>query len=130
MPLTFHPDAGAIVICDFTTGFRAPEMVKLRPVVIISPRRRRGQLATVVPLSSTQPAPLEPWHFQIPSGAYPSAHGPMWAKCDVLATVALDRLDRVKVRDAAGRRTYRVFQLDAAALEAVQDAVKAALGLS
>ena len=53
----------------------------------------------------------------------------MWAKCDVLATVALDRLDRVKVRDAGGRRTYQVFQLDAAALSAVRDAVKAALRL-
>lgn len=53
----------------------------------------------------------------------------MWAKCDMLATVALDRLDRVKVRDAAGRRTYEVFHLDAAALRAVQAGVKAALGL-
>lgn len=129
MPLTFHPDPGAIVMCDFTTGFRPPEMVKLRPVVVISPRRRRTQLATVVPLSSTQPVPLEPWHFQLPPGAYPPARGPMWAKCDVLATVALDRLDRVKVRDAAGRRTYQVFHLDAAAVLAVQVAVKAALRL-
>jgi len=26
--MTFHPDPGAIVICDFTTGFRPSEMVK------------------------------------------------------------------------------------------------------
>ena len=130
MPLSFHPDPGTIVICDFTTGFRPPEMVKLRPVVIVSPRRRRGQLATVVPLSSTPPAPLEPWHYQIPAGTYPPARGPMWAKCDMLPTVALDRLDRVKVRDAAGRRTYETFHLDAAALEAVRAAVKAALGFA
>ena len=105
-------------------------MVKLRPVVVISPRRRRAQLVTVVPLSSTSPVPLEPWHFQLPTGAYPPARGPMWAKCDMLATVALDRLDRVKVRDVAGRRTYEAFHLDAAALEAVRAAVKAALGFS
>lgn len=105
-------------------------MVKLRPVVVISPRRRRAQLVTVVPLSSTSPAPFEAWHFQLPTGAYPPARGPMWAKCDMLATVALDRLDRVKVRDTAGRRTYEAFHLDAVALEAVRAAVKAALGFS
>jgi len=52
----------------------------------------------------------------------------MWAKCDILATVAFDRLDRVKVRDVSGRRTYEAFHLNAAALEAVRAAVKAALG--
>jgi uncharacterized protein YifN (PemK superfamily) len=31
MPLTFHPNAGDIVICDYSTGFQPPEMVKVRP---------------------------------------------------------------------------------------------------
>ena len=41
-------------MCDFDTGFKAPEMVKKRPVVVISPRRRRSsaQFYTVVPLST------------------------------------------------------------------------------
>jgi hypothetical protein len=32
------------VICDFSTGFRPPETVKIRPVVVIviSPRRREA----------------------------------------------------------------------------------------
>jgi hypothetical protein len=29
MPLTFHPKPGTIVICDYSTGFRPPEMVKV-----------------------------------------------------------------------------------------------------
>ena len=128
MPLTFHPGAGAIVICDFSTGFRAPEMVKVRPVVVISPRRRRGQLATVIPLSSTEPIPAEPWHLLIAPGVYPPARGPMWAKADMVVTVALDRLDRVKVRDAQGNRAYHVYQLPAADMPALRAAVLAALG--
>ena len=128
MPLTFHPGAGAIVICDFSTGFRTPEMVKVRPVVVISPRRRREQLATVIPLSSTEPAPTEPWHFVVPPGVYPPARGPMWAKADMLVTVALARLDRVMARDPSGRRTYQVFQFGEANMVGLRRAVLAALG--
>lgn len=128
MPLTFHPGPGAIVICDFSTGFRPPEMVKLRPVVVISPRRRTTQLATVVPLSSTAPVPVEPWHYRLPPGVYPPARGPIWAKCDMVATVSLDRLDRVRVK-SGGTRTYQTFQLGDADLAAILTAVRAALGL-
>jgi mRNA interferase MazF len=130
MALTFHPGAGAIVICDFSTGFKAPEMVKVRPVVVISPRRRRGQLATVIPLSSTEPTPAEPWHFAIPPGVYPPARGPMWAKADMVVTVALDRLDRVLMRNASGQRTYHVFQLSEADMAGLRRAVLAALGFA
>lgn len=129
MPLTFHPGPGAIVICDFSEGFRPPEMVRVRPVVVISPRRRATQLVTVVPLSSVPPAPPEPWHYQLPPGAYPPARGPIWAKCDVVATVVLTRLDRVKAR-IAGQRVYQTFQLGDADLAAILAAVRAALGLA
>lgn len=129
MALAFHPGPGAIVICNFETGFRAPEMVKTRPVVVISPRRRGGQLVTVVPLSSTEPQRAEPWHHRLSPGAYPPARGPMWAKCDMLATVALHRLDRVKVK-RAGVRTYQAYQLPAGDLVAILACVRAALGVS
>lgn len=129
MPLTFHPGPGAIVICDFSTGFRPPEMVKVRPVVVISPRRRTTQLATVVPLSSTAPVPAEPWHYRLPPGVYPPARGPIWAKCDMVATVSFDRFDRVRVK-SGGTRTYHTFQLGSADLAAILAAVRAALGLA
>jgi len=128
VPLTFHPDRGTILICDFSTGFRPPEMVKVRPVVVISPRRRRGSgLVTVVPLSSTPPEPPEPWHYGLPAGVYPPARAPMWAKCDMVATVALDRLDRIKTRDARGNRSYQVYQIGEHHLQAVLKCVRAAL---
>lgn len=103
-------------------------MVKVRPVVVISPRRRSGQLVTVVPLSSTAPVPVDPWHYNLPPGAYPPARGPIWAKCDMVTTVALERLDRVKT-SVDGRRVYRTFQLADADLAAILAGVRAALGL-
>lgn len=130
MPLTFHPPTGTIVICDFGTGFMAPEMVKVRPVVILSPRfRSRPNLCTVVPLSSTEPSPLERYHHLLSSGAYPPARGPMWAKCDMLSTVSLARLDRIKVRGEGGKRAYLTFQMPAGDLQAIQKCVRVALGL-
>ena len=130
MPLTFHPIPGVIVICDFSTGFRAPEMVKKRPVVIISPRRRMGQLVTVVPLSSSEPKPVEPWHWPVPDGIYPPARGPMWGKADIVQTVGLDRLDRIMVRQRDGTRAYHVYQLTELQLSSLRFAVRAGLGLA
>jgi uncharacterized protein YifN (PemK superfamily) len=106
MPLNFHPAPGLILICDFTTGFQPPEMVKKRPVVVISPRRRNGQLVTVVPLSSVEPIPSEPWHHKLVDGTYPLARSPMWAKCDMVQTVGTFRLDRVMTKDINGKRAY------------------------
>ena len=52
-----HPlPAGTILLCNYDSGFRPPEMVKKRPCIIISPRLpHREQLCTVVPLSTTRP---------------------------------------------------------------------------
>lgn len=130
MALGFHPHAGDIVICDYSTGFKPPEMVKVRPVVVISPRRRSSQLVTVVPISSVAPSPVEPWHYLLPDGAYPPARGPVWVKADMVATVALARLDRVKMKEPGGSRSYQVFRLSQGDLLAIGAAVKAALGLS
>jgi mRNA interferase MazF len=129
MALGFHANAGDIVICDYSTGFKPPEMVKVRPVVVISPRRRGGQLVTVVPLSSAAPSPVEPWHYLLPEGAYPPARGPVWVKADMIATIALARLDRVKMRGADGSSVYQVFRLGPDAMRAIGLAVKAALNL-
>jgi hypothetical protein len=37
MSISEHPHTGVVVMCDYNSGFRLPEMVKRRPVVIISP---------------------------------------------------------------------------------------------
>ena len=104
-------------------------MVKVRPVVVLSPRRRTSDLVTVVPLSSTPPAPLLPWHLDMPADAYPPARDPMWAKCDVVVTVALGRLDRVRTKGPQGERVYSTPALAPATFAALQACVRAALGL-
>ncbi|MCB2262482.1 MAG: type II toxin-antitoxin system PemK/MazF family toxin, partial [Candidatus Thiosymbion ectosymbiont of Robbea hypermnestra] len=72
MALTFHPRPGMVLICDFNTGFKAPEMIKRRPVVVISPRpRRSNQLCTIVPLSTTVPNPVEPFHHRMDPRSLP-----------------------------------------------------------
>ena len=54
-----------LLYCDFSTGFQPPEMVKRRPVVLISPRRKNAALCTVVPLSTKEPVPIEDYHHRM-----------------------------------------------------------------
>lgn len=84
-------------------------MIKKRPVVVISPRPRRGkQLCSVVPLSTTIPAPIEDHHHKLNPRSLPGtfSKNETWAKCDMIATVSLSRLDRVMVKDGLGKRSY------------------------
>jgi hypothetical protein len=50
-------------------------------------------------------------------------------KADMVATIALARLDRVKMRRADGLAVYQVFRLGPDAMGAIGLAVKAALNL-
>jgi len=98
MPITFHPRPGTVLICDFSTGFQPPEMVKRRHVVVVSPRRRHHSgLCLVVPFSTVAPDPVEAFHHLIRVGTYPFFHPQkdVWAKGDMLTCVAFRRLDRV-----------------------------------
>lgn len=131
--LWFHPKPGTLLMCDYNTGFVAPEMIKKRPVVVISPRPRRStQLCTVVPLSATAPDPIEPHHHKMDAASLPGPWGKIetWAKCDMLATVALSRLDRIMVgKKPDGTRIYAAPQVTGADLKAIQQAVIAGLGI-
>ncbi|EIC19790.1 type II toxin-antitoxin system PemK/MazF family toxin [Thiorhodovibrio frisius] len=133
MPLTFHPHPGMVLICDFNTGFKAPEMIKRRPVVVISPRpRRTNQLCTIVPLSTTAPNPVEPFHHRMDRRSLPGklARKETWAKCDMLATVSLERLDRVMVgKEPTGKRIYIAQQVLDEDFEAIRRGVMIALGV-
>ena len=133
MPLTFHPHPGMVLICDFNTGFKAPEMIKRRPVVVISPRpRRSNQLCTIVPLSTTAPNPVEPFHHRMDPKSLPGklARKETWAKCDMMATVALTRLDRVMVgKEPSGKRIFVADPVTSDDLKAIRRGVMTALGL-
>lgn len=134
MSLNFHPKPGAVLICDFTTGFKKPEMIKKRPIVVLSPRpRRKTQLCTVVPLSTTKPVPIEDYHHCLNSFSLPEilAQQETWAKCDMLATVALDRLERVYVgKNLNGKRLYVAHRVTSEDFKKLQQCVLVALGLA
>lgn len=106
MALKFHPERGMVVICTFD-GFREPEMVKRRPVIVISPRmRHRSGLCTVVPLSTTEPQPAQPYHHRItvnPPLPAPYDAVRMWVKADMLYTVGFDRLSMPHFKTSTGR---------------------------
>ena len=129
--LTFQPKPGTLLMCDFT-GLKAPEMIKTRPVVVISPRRRSSpRICTIVPLSTTAPNPVEPFHHRMNPQSLPVSFRKQdsWAKCDMLYTMALDRLDRVKLR-IGGRRAYRAPQVLVEDLDAIRRGIAKALGLT
>ena len=129
--LTFQPKPGMLLICNFT-GFQAPEMIKVRPVVVISPRRRSGtRLCTIVPLSTTVPSPVEPFHHRMDPRSLPSRFRVQdsWAKCDMVYTVALDRLDRVRLR-IGGRWTYCVPRVLGQDLDSIRRGVLKAFDLT
>lgn len=114
-------------MCDFTTGFVPPEMVKRRHVVVVSPRyRRHTGLCLVVPFSTVVPHEVEPHHVEIPPGRYDffDPVKPAWAKADMLTCVSYGRLDRLLLY---GR--YAAPQLNPEDLMRIQRAVAEALQL-
>jgi mRNA interferase MazF len=108
MAIFFHPPAGTLLMCDFNTGFKPPEMVKKRPVVIVSHKHKN--VATVVPLSCTEPIPFESHHWEMSPMSLPaSLRGDRcWAKCDMVSCVGFARLDRIMDGKCpnTGRRVY------------------------
>ncbi len=131
MAIEFHPSLGAVLMCDYR-GFKPPEMVKKRLVVVIS--RKHRDLATVVPLSGTEPDPLEKCHHAMHDASLPQPFrgGQMWAKCDLITTVAFHRLDRVRIgkHPTTGKRMYSTKPVRPEDLAAIQEAVLHVLGLS
>lgn len=96
MALMFQPKVGSVLMCSFE-GFVEPEMVKRRPVVVIARNKGNCRLVTVVPLSTTEPDFEEAYHYQLPTNPVPAyAAKRCWAKCDMVATVSIERMDRLK----------------------------------
>jgi len=133
MPIQFHPKPGTLLFCDFGTGFRPPEIVKKRPVVVLS--KSHQQLATVVPISTTTPIRIEEWHHQLDPKSIPQGMRqgslPHWAKCDIIMTVGFWRLDRVKTgkHPTTGKRMFVTHVICREDLIAIRRAVSKVLGL-
>ena len=108
MAITFHPNPGTILECDYS-GMKEPEMVKKRPVLVISPRSRIHGLVTVVAISTTAPHTLLPWHYSL---ILPKPLAPSWPECevwikgDMINTFRLARFDRFHTKTDSGRKYY------------------------
>jgi len=121
-----------VLMCDFSTGFKPPEMVKVRPVIVVSPQRHNRDTCIVVPLSSTEPDPIESFHHKLDPLSLPSKlrAETSWVKGDMITAVALHRLDRVRNgRSAAGARLYVSHKVTPIDWAATQHAVAIALGM-
>jgi len=135
MEMRYAPLAGQILICNYDTGFREPEMVKERLVVVVSPRLpHRDGLCTVVPLSTTPPRSGIRYQCKValPYSAPPPYEGQFkFAKADMLATVAYRRLTMPYTgRDPrSGKRKYLKMVLVPDELAKVRRSVLFALGL-
>ena len=133
------PKPGQVFVCDFS-GYVKPEMVKLRRVVVISPRHTGAPLALVVPISTQTPREILPIHVRLPGGAvYRCFTGveEVWVKADLIAHVRYDRLNKVRIPILDGfgnpiRSRYEFLPtttLSPEHFKAVRGAVLHALGL-
>ncbi len=129
----FHPKCGMVLLCDFS-GFRPPEMTKKRPAVIAGEEGAgRAGTCLVVPLSTVAPDPVMGFHHGLDRASLPTSmwNEVTWAKCDMVTTVASDRLDRVmNGRDALGKRYCVTHQVVSADLAAIRRGVLVALHMS
>lgn len=136
MPLNYPVKPRTIVLCDYSLGgFRAPEMVKRRPAVVISGQLpRRNNLLTVVPLSGTASDPRNLYHCRIELSdplPDPFAETEWWVKADMIATVGLQRLDLFRTdRDQYGKRKYLTnLKVSEEQFAQILDAVRHSLGI-
>jgi mRNA interferase MazF len=135
MAINEHPFTGSILLCDFNSGFKEPEMVKKRPVVVLSPKiAARPNLCTVVALSETEPDPRLPYHCQIdirPKLPPSFSSDGVWVKGDMIYAVGFHRLDLIRIgKDRSGKRMYHFQPLSAENIKKIRECVLRGMGLS
>lgn len=135
MALQYHPKTGTIVICDYNTGFIEPEMRKRRLAMVVSPQfKRRNNLCTVVPFSTTPPTIIMPYHYLLqlnPTLPPPYNSTDQWVKADMLATVSFTRLNLPHSgKGADGKRQYIKKVITGPDFKSIQRCVLSAVGLN
>lgn len=136
MALKFPPPVGQVLLCEFPSSLTPPEMVKTRPIVVVTPLLKgRSGLVGIVPLSTTAPDPICSHHCRVAISSMPrplqATTLQVWAKCDMVYTFCLARLDRFKSgKDRnSGKRLYDSGQLTGVEMDAVRRCVAAAFGI-
>jgi uncharacterized protein YifN (PemK superfamily) len=129
MAIQYAPAPGTIVLCDFGPNSIEPEMTKRRPAIVLSSVSNR--LCIVVPLSTTQPKTIMPWHYllSIPMPLpYPYNAQEHWVKCDIINTVSFNRLQiPYKGKDRDGRRIYDLKVVSHSEMQKILSCVQAAI---
>ena len=138
MAISIHPRAGQILLCDFSQGFKEPEMVKSRrPVVVLSrAASSRSDLVTVVPLNTKKPDQVMLFHYMLPRNCMPQIgmfqQADSWVKGDLLYTVGFHRLDLIRLgkRDPnTGKRLYYANRLSRERMKGIYACVLHGLNL-
>lgn len=135
MPLKYHPKTGTIVICDYNTGFVPPEMTKRRLAMVVSPQfKKRNNLCTIVPFSTTQPTQIMPYHYLLylnPTLPPPYNSPTQWVKADMLATVSFKRLSLPFTgKGTNGKRQYIKTIITGHDFKSIQKCMLNAIGLN
>jgi mRNA interferase MazF len=132
MTIAYHPKRGSILICDFS-GLNAPEMIKRRPVIVISPQiKERKGLCTIVALSTTMPNPIKDYHYELhmnPVLPAPYDSQVHWVKGDMIYTFSYTRFDLPYRRDSTGKREYLNVLININDMEKVEQCILLALGI-
>lgn len=129
MALPYIPKQGEVLICDFDDIALGGEMIKRRPVVVLTKHERNKHgLCTIVPFSTTPPDPPRAWHHEMPHLRIKGwkYNGTIWAKCDMLSTVSLLRLNKPYTMTRHGRN-HVAIQLDHRDMTAITAGVLAYL---
>jgi uncharacterized protein YifN (PemK superfamily) len=118
VPIYYHPEPGDVLFCNFVEPgigpYAPPEMVKRRRVIVLSTKkaRRTPRTLLVVPLSTHTPEPVEAFHYLLVA-RYPFFYSAseIWVKGDMLAHVALTRLDPILDRGKVVRAALALDDL-------------------
>lgn len=114
-------------MCNFK-GFVEPEMIKVRPIMVVSPKLPcRSHIVAIVPISLLGPTHDEPYVVRLSKNYHPLEENdlPCWAKCDMITNIGLYRLEGFKL----DRRKWATPQASAEDLESVRAGVLHGLGV-
>ena len=139
--MTYAPKRGSLIMVNFSMGGKpvGAEMPKdTRPCVVVQRQQdmKRGQLVTVVPLSTVEPRKIMPFHHLMDHRSFrqmPESFDrarPRWAKCDYITTISLDRCKSPYRVPGYGRKRQPLkVQIIDADLGAIDDCLRWALAL-
>lgn len=137
MAINYHPKVGQILLCDFSQGFKVPEMIKSnRPVIVLTDSTKwRSNLVTVSPLSTKLPNRIQPCHYKIPREFLPMLNlfqsKDSWLKGDMLYTVGFHRLNLIRLgrQEKNGKRRYFLKRLDSEQMKKIYECIMHGLNL-